>query len=386
MVSAIISSMNKSLALWLPKPILEILVSGLIYLGMLFRKQLIGPRFLQLSIAAGCNHDCPFCITDVHGKGAYKNKSPLSMDQLKGLIDDALNDLTIKFNILSNGEPTLSPQFKDLCEYIHKKSKGKAEIKVVTNGTNLKKLGIDFFQKINLNVWLSLHSPCFETWQKIHQCRDKDPKKSFSELLSFIKEISRYSKITFHNVLTKESVNTWSDYPSLLKEISIEELHFGDLSGYEELSVKTLSKDELLKIQNLFDDLESIILKEKLVKKHNIHFAREIIKRKIEDLEEAMDKDKDSPDQSDPFYLKNKCYINWIFCFVTENGDVLTCYPGINKGTLKKTNFRNLFYQNLTPFIKNGGQIQKSGGLVPGCKCDECPHIETNLKANQLLP
>lgn len=388
-----ISSYNNfvKLLLLLPKNLLTLVVDGLLYFSLKFRKQFIGARILQISIASGCNHNCEFCITDVHGEGAFKYKNPLNFGQFTQVVDDAISNLTLRFNLLSNGEPTLSPYFKDLCDYISKRSHGKACIKVVTNGTSLFRFQDKFYKNNNIEIWLSLHSPVFEVWNRIHRSKDFDPRESFDKMKLKLISLSKFVPITIHIVLTKDSAKTLFELYEFLKQINPVELHFGELSGHDNLNLRELSYEELKKAKNDLEDLHIKLIDIKSIKKDNIEYARNIIENAMSDVEKSEEEEEQwhEEDQADiefdRFYLDHKCYIPYLMSFIDEDGELLTCYPGLRLGSLKQGRYKKLVKSKNSKFLKNIYSIDKNDGKVQGCNCQECPHKEINHRAHELL-
>ena len=152
---------------------------------MLFKKALVGPRILQISLPSGCNHNCPFCITDIHGEGSSKGRDTMSVEDIKSAISQAAKEYTLKFNLVSNGEPLMYPQIKEVTDHIVKETRGHGSIKIITNGTLVEKLGIDYINENEIELWLSLHSGDFETWNRCHRSMAKEPEKVFDKLKSF---------------------------------------------------------------------------------------------------------------------------------------------------------------------------------------------------------
>lgn len=103
-----------------------------------------------IEISNYCDLECPVCI--VWNQNSYN----MTLDEFKGIIDGLIRkEGTLELVLLSGGEPTLHPQFFELCEY----ATSKAEIKRVLISSHGIKVGKDreFAKRFKeLGLYLSL--------------------------------------------------------------------------------------------------------------------------------------------------------------------------------------------------------------------------------------
>lgn len=83
----------------------------------------------NLDITYRCNNDCRHCWLKVPGD--LKNRSELTTDEIKGIINEA-NKLGCREWSISGGEPMLRPDFSEIFDYITRKSNSYS---LNTNGT-----------------------------------------------------------------------------------------------------------------------------------------------------------------------------------------------------------------------------------------------------------
>jgi len=103
-----------------------------------------------IEISNHCDLECPICI--VWNQNSYN----MTQDEFKGIIDGLIRkEGTLELVLLSGGEPTLHPEFFELCEY----ATSKPEIKRVLISSHGIKLGKDreFAKRFKqLGLYLSL--------------------------------------------------------------------------------------------------------------------------------------------------------------------------------------------------------------------------------------
>lgn len=373
----------------LPVPFLTASVNLLIYLGMIFRKKIVGPRILQISLPSGCNHNCEFCITEIHGKGNLKHKiEVLEVKDLENLIKKACRELTLKFNIVSNGEPTLSPIFEKCCQIIEKESFGKAKIKIITNGTSLHKISKLNFKTQNIHIWLSLHSVDFKTWKLIHRPIGENALTLYENLTKVLD--SQLYPLTLHFVLTKDSLKEISKIKDYLKRWKPIEIHFGDLSGHEHLNCSQLTENELETALDEFHELQSIV-----DCKNNINFAKMLINNYLETILNE-DKEDDSYNQTalekengnsvmnylENFYTYKKCYLPWLMEFISEDKKYFPCYGNSKESADHSSPIKEISNRRKR-FLREISFLGKGEKSLQSIDCTKCPHRELNEIANK---
>lgn len=102
-------------------------------------------------IGKRCNYSCSYCVDYLHD-----NFSPhVPLENMKQLVDIIYAEHgTNVFWSLTGGEPTVNPEFLNLCKYI--KEKGARHISVTTNGSRTAKYLKELYQYID-GITLSFH-------------------------------------------------------------------------------------------------------------------------------------------------------------------------------------------------------------------------------------
>lgn len=347
----------------LPKPICLLAVNALTYLGMNLKYRFIGPRICHLTLPSTCDHNCPFCITDVHGKGRLVGRKTISYEDVIAIIDKAIDELTLKFNFTSNGEPLLYPQLKQLITYIHTRTRGKANIQIITNGTSLKTEDLNFYKDKNVSFWISLHSPEFESWIKMHQPLHHQSEK-FEKLKNNIAEISKLGiDLTLHCVVTKLNYKDLIKIPNFLKSKTINYFSLTRLIDFEELK---LSNDQERELEDILLELKNGL--NLLGVRHN-----------LDGFEIMLDEQHDDEESEPSFYELNRCYMPFLMRPITDSGYIKSCNGGPVLGSFDDL----LTYKKEEVFLKAAANIRKSNGVVDQCQCSSCPQLVMNKIANK---
>jgi CLI_3235-class bacteriocin maturation radical SAM enzyme len=170
---------------------------------------------ITLQVTQNCNLRCKYCIytsSDIGKQRKHSNKQMPLETALRG-IDFALertkdND---KFNVgFYGGEPTLMfDMIKKCVEYTEEKAEGKElSFNITTNGTLLNEKLIEFFEKHNVTLTISLDGP-----KEIHdknRCFAQDGNGTFDIIMNNIEKLrgkypEYFSKIFFNAVLDPET-------------------------------------------------------------------------------------------------------------------------------------------------------------------------------------
>lgn len=350
----------------LPKDLCLAIVNGLIVAGMYLKVRLVGPRILHLTLPSGCDHDCPFCITDIHGKGKLEGREVLSFEDIQKLVDDSIAQLTLKFNFTSNGEPLLYSKLDKLIEYIYQKSHGKAEIQIITNGTSLKNNKLEFYKKYNVSFWVSLHSSVFESWQQMHRPLHH-AKEKFEALNINLKMLSSLGvRVTIHSVVTKLNINDLKHLGSFVSEVGAKNLSLTRLIDHDELKPSQAQEIEF----------EAVLLSLK------VELDANGVAHNLDGFEIMLEEGQDGADDDEPtFYQKNRCYINFLMKPVTDEGIVKVCNGGYALGNVKDKSIKAKEKQ----FRSQSLSIAKNKGRVSNCNCDACPQLVMNKIANKYV-
>lgn len=366
----------------LPIPLARAWVAGLIALGMLSRKwQFVGPRILNITLPAGCNHDCVFCITEVHGSGAVGSRPVLSFEQISGVIESALSEGTLHVQLTSQGESALYPGIAQLLDRIHRRSRGRAVVQIVTNGTHLEKIGIERILRQRIRLWISLHSSEESTWRKIH--RPIGPSR-LDELKRNLALITRKkpSLVTIHNVVCNINYEKLDATVNWAIQARIKNLFFGRMYRFPELQLTTEQEQQVARqMISLEPQLKAAGIKNNLASYRLVAVAKPAQPPTVPPPQPVAP----ALRPSNQYYQSNSCFISWLYSPVSEEGIVSSCGRGRNWGSIKDQTWDQIFSARVRDFRQEGMRISQTGGGIEGCGCSECPHIQMNSIANHLV-
>ncbi len=361
----------------LPTPLSRAVVAGFIFLGMLSKRfSFVGPRIIHLTLPASCNHNCVFCITDVHGQGSIAGRKVLDFEGYCQVVASAIDNGTQHFLISSQGEPFLYPNLKELIEFILKYSRGRAQVQIVTNATLLDRVGVEFLIQNKIKLWVSLHAGVQEVWDKIHRPIGAS---RFEKMKSDIRTIclANAQLVTLHSVINKFNLNELSGIAKFASEVGGKKIFFGKLYSFEPFQLEAVDEQNL-KLQ--IDDAERNATAHNI--EHNLATVRElalISKPKV--LQTPVFPP--ATNHPKPFYHKNDCFIPWLISAVTDEGVVMGCGKGRIFGSLFENDWGHLLHSNFKSFAHECTRISKTKNNVTGCQCAECPHIQMNAIANK---
>ena len=364
-----------------PRPVSRVLVAGLTFFSMVIRKQLIGPRNIQISLPSGCDHNCQFCITDIHGKGNPKNRNVLSFEELTTLVDSALSLGTLNINLVSTGEPTLYTKLPELIDHIYVRSRGRANIKIVTNATSLARFSQEDFRTKNVHLWVSLHAGDEAVWKSIHRPLAHEGTK-FQAMKNWLTEFNEVSpgRVTLHNVvcsLNKDHLRTILEFAEETKSKSV---FFGRLYEFPGLQLTSADeKDVLEKLKALAPEFDRRGIRTNI---RNFEFVAVTSEESADDEGESSEP---SVLASEAFYRTHDCYITTLFSPVDDTGNILSCGPGKIFGNVRDNSYQSIFTESAGAFLSETSKISQGETEVPGCRCDQCPHIQMNAEAHRYL-
>ncbi|MCJ8278338.1 MAG: radical SAM protein [Bdellovibrionales bacterium] len=121
------------------------------FIAMRYRHNNVGATSVDWYIGKRCNFDCSYCVDYLHD-----NTSPhVPLENMKKFVDYVYerNKQNVYWS-LTGGEPTLNPDFVELCKYI--KSRGARNISITTNGSRTFKYFTELYEYLD-NITLSLH-------------------------------------------------------------------------------------------------------------------------------------------------------------------------------------------------------------------------------------
>ena len=111
--------------------------------------------YLRLSITDICNFRCSYCLPFGYQKSCSNNF--LSVDEIKNLVS-GFTEIGISKIRLTGGEPAVRKDFANIINTISSIPKVK-NIAFTTNGYNLKKYAIEWFEAGASAVNISVNSP-----------------------------------------------------------------------------------------------------------------------------------------------------------------------------------------------------------------------------------
>jgi len=352
-------------------------VNARVVAGMYTRRlQFAGPRILQIRVPATCDHHCVFCIS-LSSESAERRSGTATFDydRCLRLMDRASELGTLKFNLCSLGETLLFPKLKPLILHIRDASRGAAVIKLVTHGTAIADVGIDFFLENRTHFWLSLHGGDFETWHRIHRSDASDPRAQFDRLRRSIRALtsSRRCPVTLHNVVSVHNYDKLAGILDFALETGVRDLSFTAVRGF---SKHMLGEPERARLRAELPALRRAMRK---------HGVRTNLGSFVLDLA--------SEDGAGPrhwakngsgFYNTKRCYIGWLMTFVDVDGRIVPCCRGKELGNIDRDDFADVWHGPYAEFRRRSVSIASSGP-PPGYDCEHCSHVGLNEKANRLV-
>lgn len=362
----------------LPTPFSRAAVAGFIFLGMLSKRfSFVGPRIIHLTLPASCNHNCVFCITDVHGQGSIAGRKVLDFEGYCQVVASAIDNGTQHFLISSQGEPFLYPNLKELIEFILKYSRCRAQVQIVTNATLLDRVGVEFLVQNKIKLWVSLHAGVQEVWDKIHRPIGAS---RFEKMKSDIRIIGLANAhlVTLHSVINKFNLNELSGIAKFALEVGAKKIFFGKLYSFEPFQLEP-ADEQVFKVQ--CEQIERMTAASKIESNIGVFRDNSLILGP-----NYLNPQGQLPPLIRPphrFYQKNDCYIPWLLSAVTEEGVVNGCGKGRRFGSVIEKKWSDLFRFNFKSFAIECTQISKVKNNVTGCQCADCPHIQMNAIANK---
>jgi MoaA/NifB/PqqE/SkfB family radical SAM enzyme len=302
------------------------------------------PMTLQIEPTNRCNLLCKHCFR--FDKASKRETGDMTYEDFKKII----NQFKYLFDVslIGLGESFLN---RDLPKMIDLLGRRRIDISLTTNGTVLDNQILDAINRAKkVQIQFSLDAAKPSTYEKIRgiDCFDK--------IVSNIEKFMRLKQpevlVSMGLVVMKDNLDELGDFILLAKELGIERIHFGDLSG----SWLGNNRDELLIQQR--DKLE-----------RNIAHTFDLAKKNNIDLR-----------YNRYFYVWNnkdfltKCWFLWQFPYITWDGYLTSCCnlpnPVIhNFGNVLKTPFRRLWnnegYCNFRKLLKEG---------KPPKLCISCQH------------
>jgi radical SAM protein with 4Fe4S-binding SPASM domain len=346
-----------------------------VLLGLLSRRQAFtGPRTLQLRVPAPCNHNCTFCVSELEPREARReSEARFDLERCHRLLTDAVALGTRRFNICSLGEPLLFPGLADLIAHVQNQSARQAQVTLVTNGTLLSRLGLDFIEQHRVGLWLSLHGGDLETWQRVHQIPERRAETEFRELRRALERLASSGRcsITLHNVVSRVNYDRLEQVVGFAIDTGVERLNLSALRGFAEQQPPAGDRDRLLEsLRSLAERLHRHRIG------HNLGaFAQEFAATNASTYFNSA---------GTGYYNRHRCYMGWLMTFVDVNGDVLPCCRARPLGNINATGFADIWRGPYSAFRRWSVRIPEVGPQ-PGYDCRNCSHLTLNDRANRLL-
>jgi MoaA/NifB/PqqE/SkfB family radical SAM enzyme len=338
------------------------------------RRAFGGPRIMQIRVPAVCDHHCVFCVSLVED-APQQDEVKFDFGRYLRLMDEAIALGTLRFSICSQGETLLFPKLKPLIRHIRRRSRGAATVKLVTHGTAIPQVGVDFFVRHRVHFWLSLHGGDFETWQCVHRPDTPDPEAMFRELKRSISALtaSRRCPVTLHNVISKQNYDKVDAIVDFAVETGVKALSFSIVRGFE---------------KHQLDGSERASLRARLGQ-----LARAMQARGIEHNLASFAHELDSPSKTNArhwteagtgFYNQKRCYVGWLMTFIDADGGIQPCCRGKHLGNIYEDSFADVWSGQYADFRRRSVNIPEAGP-VPGYDCEHCSHVTLNDTANRLV-
>ncbi len=174
------------------------------------------PYSCYLNLTSKCNLRCKHCFGDY----SKEKCNELNLEDWKKVVDDLIN-CKIFYVVLSGGEVTQSPIFKDFINYLTKKG---IYFILTTNGVFSKKIRDFIVDKKDylINIKISLDGPD----KKSHGFLRLDSQKKYNPKIFdlTIKNIFYFKKnkipLSIATVLHKENINKINEFQKLIKKIN----------------------------------------------------------------------------------------------------------------------------------------------------------------------
>lgn len=174
---------------------------------------------IQLDITNACNLTCNHCYHSDH-----KNNGALTLSQWKEVILDykkLIEQLKLEPNfILCGGEPTISPFFVEIINYIDS-IWPRVSVFVLTNGTRINQNLIDKIKPYNVTFQISLDGPDIDSNDII-----RGP-GSFEKAVAGIRLLRKNNlNVVIQSVLSKSTSFLIEDYFALAKSLNAKSMNF----------------------------------------------------------------------------------------------------------------------------------------------------------------
>ena len=303
-------------------------------------------KLIQWDITGNCNLNCKYCREKV-----TESLPDLGIDEIK-LIIDQIEYVKAKMVALAGGEPLMSKNLPELCEYI----KGKVDnLALTTNGTLINSKNIGFIKKYFNGVQVSLDgsSPDIHDYYR--------GKGMFNKALAGIKMLIENGIYTAPRLtIGKENIGDIKNYILLVHSLGLKSAYLrrtipcGNSANIEPLTSKELH--DAFKVA--FDTGKEL--------KMHIGSADYFSQLYFDDEERAK-ADKNLAER--PNQILSGCSIGIEAFYLAQDGKVLFCpYLPVYCGDMTKEHIKDIW--NCEMF-----QISRSLRYNKTGKCKECKYL-----------
>jgi radical SAM protein with 4Fe4S-binding SPASM domain len=144
------------------------------------------PDHVDIELSSACNMACPMCFTTTDTFKTQVNKSILSMDLFKKIVDECVANKAFSIRLSWRGEPTLNPNFVQMARYA--KERGIKEVSSLTNALKLTPAMFEELVDIGMD-WLTISFDGMgETYNRIRK------PANFDEAVAKIRQFSEIKK------------------------------------------------------------------------------------------------------------------------------------------------------------------------------------------------
>ncbi len=302
-------------------------------LGIICKNAFIGPAEIVLDISHSCNQKCNFCGFFAEGTNLpnefYSKK--ISFSKLKPLIDDLAKLKVESIHFIGAGEPLLNHDFIEIVEYISKKN---MNTRFFTNGIALNEENISKLLNSKIEeIWCSISAATPEIYQMITG-RDKEV---FPRILANINKITtikesrkeKLPRIVSTHVITSQNYNqiVLLALQDVKLKVNASRFYLMRLDSHNKDLM--LKKNQLEYIENKFENVE------KILKSNNITVIKNLNKFNPKHGNYCGD-----------MFLKNGCYIGYIFSEIDIEGNVQPCCQKVKLGNFLFSPFISIWNSN----------------------------------------
>jgi len=351
---------------------------------------------VQIGIANKCNHRCVMCwdhpsLPPAAGDSSralpaivadrsalLQQHNFMDLEMLNSLADDLKALGTRRIELAGRGEPMLHPKFDEIVKTL--KDRG-FSVGVVTNGSLLSSEKCEFLVRAGLDrLVLSLNAGCRETYPRIHTTASPEVYDTIVERIREFRGIrdsrnARFPQIMVSYVICRPNRLEGLEMIERAKDLRADQLVFKyamPYPGIESVELTDGEKQEFSRqIPELLSRAESYGIDVKLEPPISelAGDAREI-DRKLTTV-----------------YSQIPCYIGWLFCLVTAEGNVSPCCQCDEPvGDLRKQRFRDIWNcDSYVEFRRRMKRLPVEGLGGVRCTCDQCAFEKNNTTVHNLL-